>query len=113
MMMGFGMVFGGLTIWMKNIGQTTPLIQSVAMFFCGVYFPIAVLPEYLQPVADYMPFYYSIEGLRRSLMPISTGELMEYVWKLLLFAVAFILLGLFALRKGLKKVQKHGSLAFY
>jgi ABC-2 type transport system permease protein len=113
MMMGFGMIFGGLTIWIKAIGQTTSLIQGVAMFFCGVYFPITVLPGFLQPVAKFVPFYYPIEGLRRSLLAPQASEMMIYIGVILVCAVVFILLGLYTLRKGLAKAKKEGTLAFY
>lgn len=65
MMVGFGMIFGGLTIWLKNIGETVPLLQSVFMFFCGVCFPIAILPTFLQPIAKYLPFYYPHRGFKK------------------------------------------------
>ncbi|MEW6069576.1 MAG: ABC transporter permease [Candidatus Thermoplasmatota archaeon] len=114
LMIGFGMLFGGLTVWVKNIGETVHLIQNVTMFFCGVYFPITVLPKYLQPVAPYIPFYYSIEGLRKSLIPgITYGEIMSYVWILIALTIAFLLIGLYTLNKGLQKAKKEGSLAFY
>jgi ABC-2 type transport system permease protein len=114
LMTGFGILFGGLTIWAKNIGQTVPLIQNVAMFFCGVYFPITVLPEGLRSFAYYVPFYYSIEGLRKSLMPnASHTEIMGYVWVLAILAIAFLLVGLYTLNRGLLKAKKDGSLAFY
>ena len=114
MMTGFGMIFGGLTIWLKNIGETVTLIQNIAMFFCGVYFPVAVLPEQIQGVSYFMPFYYSIEGLRKSLIPSTNQiELLFYVIMLLLLSVSSIAIGLFVLKKGLIKAKKEGSLAFY
>lgn len=114
MMMGFGMIFSGLTIWLKNIGETIPLFQGIAMFFCGVYFPIAVLPEYLQPVAKFVPFYYSIQGIRKSLTTtISTSELISYIGILLILAILFVIIGLIVLHKGLVKAKKDGSLSFY
>jgi len=114
LMMGFGMIFAGLTIWVKNIGGAAPLIQNVAMFFCSVYFPITVLPVYLQPVAKYVPFYYSIEGLRKSLIPTTPElEIINYIIILLVLSVAFIFMGLYTLHKGLMKAKKDGSLVFY
>ena len=114
LMMGFGMIFGGLTIWVKNIGTLAILTQNIAMFFCGVYFPITVLPEYLQPIAKYVPFYYSIEGLRKSLIPTTPeSEIIKYVIILLVLSIAFILIGLYILHKGLNKAKKDGSLVFY
>ncbi|MCK4364754.1 MAG: ABC transporter permease [Thermoplasmatales archaeon] len=114
MMMGFGLIFGGLTIWLKNIGSTLPLLQNIIMFFCGVYFPISVLPEFMQPIANYMPFYYSIEGLRKSLIPSTpTSEVLFYVLVLLFLSILFMILGIFVLHRGLIKAKKGGSLSFY
>jgi ABC-2 type transport system permease protein len=114
MMSGFGMIFGGLTLKFKNIGQTIPLIQGIAMFFCGVYFPISILPEILQPLAKLMPFYYSIEGMRISLtVDKFTSELLFHLIILLILAVIFVIIGLTLLQKSLKNAKKEGSLAFY
>jgi len=114
MMTGFGMIFGGLTIWLKNIGETVPLLQSVSVFFCGVYFTIDVLPEFMRPIANYIPFYYPIEGLRRSLNPAaSTSEIMFFVGILLALSIISIILGVCVLHLGLTKAKKDGSLAFY
>ena len=114
MMMGLGFVFSGLTIWIKNIGETVPILQNIVMFFCGVYFPITVLPEFLQPVANIMPFYYSIEGLRLSMLPKTPqSELLYYTWILLILSIIFMAIGLIVLKKGLIKAKKDGSLGFY
>jgi len=114
MMIGFGMIFGGLTIWLKQIGETVTLLQNVALFFCGVYFPIAVLPELFQPIAQYVPFYYSIEGLRISLIPSTpASEIYYFIGVLLILSIIFVLTGLVVLRTGLAKAKRDGSLAFY
>jgi len=114
MMTGFGMILGGLTVWIKNIGDTAPLIQNIAMFFCGVYFPIAVLPGFLQGAAKFVPFYYAIEGLRLSLNPNTpVSELNYFTGILLILALFFLALGAYALHRGLIKAKKDGSLAFY
>jgi len=115
MMAGIGMMLGGLTIWIKNIGDMVPLLQSITIFFCPVYFPITVLPyEFLQTIAKFVPFYYSIEGLRLSLIPgIPESELIEYVLILLGLCVIFVAIGAYSLHRGLIKAKKDGSLAFY
>jgi ABC-2 type transport system permease protein len=114
MMIGFGMIFGGLTIWLKQIGETVGLLQNIVMFFCGVYFPVAVLPELFQPVAQFVPFYYSIEGLRLSLLSsTSISEIYYFIGILLVLSIFFIIVGLLVLRIGLAKAKRDGSLAFY
>ena len=114
MMFGFGLIFAGLTIQLKNIGAFILLLQNVSMFFCGVYFPITVLPQSLQPVANYIPFYYAIEGLRRSLVPTTpVEELLFYSLVLIVLSIIFILLGLYFLRRSLIKAKQDGSLSHY
>ena len=114
MMMGFGLIFGGLTIWLKNIGDTVPFLQNLSMFFCGVYFPISVLPAFLQPISKFIPFYYSIEGMRASLNSSTpNSEILYYILTLLILSIIFILLGIFVIHRGLVKAKKDGSLAFY
>lgn len=111
MMAGFGIMFSGLTLWMKNIGNTIPVVQNVAMFFSGVYFPITVLPAFLQEAARYVPFYYAIEGIRVTL--VEPNEATYYVLRLLLFTVIFLILGVYTLDRGMKKAKQDGSLSFY
>lgn len=114
MMMGFGLIFGGLTIWLKNIGSTVPLLQNVTMFFCGVYFPISVLPNNLEVISKFMPFYYSIEGLRKSLIVTTPkSELRFYILVVFVLSIVFLIIGLIVLKLGLRKAKKEGSLSFY
>jgi ABC-2 type transport system permease protein len=114
MMMGFGMIFGGLTIWVKNIEGTIPLLQNIVTFFCGVYFPIAVLPEVIRGVHIVIPFFYSIQGLRMSLIQSTpSSELFFYVEMLIFFVILFNTIGLLVLKLGLKKAKRDGSLSYY
>jgi ABC-2 type transport system permease protein len=114
MMFGFALIFAGLTIRLKNIGSLSLLLQNVTMFFCGVYFPVTVLPTVFQPIANYIPFYYAIEGLRRSLLPAtSVNELLFFIAILIILSVVFILLGLYFLHRCLTRAKKDGSLSFY
>ena len=114
MMMGFGMIFGGLTVWIKNIGETVPLIQNITTFFSNVYFPLSVLPIFCQKAARFNPFYYSIQGLRLSFDPSTDiNILLNYVMILLVIAVVVNIIGLYTLHLGVKKAKKDGSLLFY
>jgi len=114
MMVGFGMMFGGLTIWLKNIGDSIPFLQDITMFFCGVYFPPEVLPHPLEYVSYLIPFYYSMEGLRKSLIPSTEfAEIIFYIIILLVLSISSLYVGVVTLNKGLEKAKKEGTLAFY
>ena len=115
LMASIGMIFGGLTVWVKNIGDLVPLMQSITIFFCPVYFPITVLPyEFLQTIAKFVPFYYSLEGLRLSLIPgIPDSKLIEYALILAGLCIIFVIIGAYSLHRGLTKAKKDGSLSYY
>jgi len=114
MMMAFGLIFGGLTIWLKNIGQTIPLLQNIFMFFSAVYFPITVLPVFLRPVAKFIPFYYIIEGLRKSLdSSTPQSEIIYFILVITAITICLMVVGNYILKKCLIKAKKDGSLMFY
>jgi ABC-2 type transport system permease protein len=64
-MFGFGLAIGG---WAKNENQSAPLSNLVAfpmMFLSGVFFPVFLMPEWLQTVARFLPLTPIIEGIRQ------------------------------------------------
>ena len=63
-MFGFGLAIGG---WAKNENQSAPLSNLVAfplMFLSGVFFPIFLMPEWLQKIAHYLPLTPIVDGIR-------------------------------------------------
>ena len=113
MMGGFGMLFGGLTIWVKNIGQAFPVFQNISMIFAGVYFPLSVIPSYIRWLALLMPFYYQIEGIRLSLVPGKEVLVWHYVLMSALFAIILLVLGVASIHFGLNRARREGTTMFY
>jgi len=114
LMMGLGMIAAGLTFKYKRIGDFIPIIQNLAMFVSGVYFPLAVLPRFLQPVGRYQPFYYAMQGLRLSILPeVPVGTVQFYVGILAAWVIGSIIVGYYILLYELKKAKEDGSLAHY
>jgi len=73
-----------------------------------VYYPVAVLPEWLQPVAWALPPTYVFEGMRALVIDhVYRGDLMiaAFAFNVVLFAAAA-----FAFRKLLESAREHGSL---
>ncbi len=114
MMIGFGLMVAGLNVFLKQVGSLVSVVQGVAMFLCGVYFPLEVLPAIIQPLGKVLPMYYSIMGLRMALSEkASLPMIMQYVWILLILAVVALISGTYFLRKGLNRARKEGTLAYY
>lgn len=114
MMIGFGLMVAGLNVFLKQVGSIVSVVQGVAMFLCGVYFPLEVLPDAIRPVGRFLPMYYSITGLRMTLSDQATMEdIMWYFWLLLVMAAIALVVGTFFFKKGLNRARREGTLAYY
>lgn len=58
-----GMLVGTITKNPETAGIIGNIITFPMMFLAGTFFPISVMPEYLQTIAQGLPLYYLIEGL--------------------------------------------------
>lgn len=94
-MFGFGLAIGG---WAKNENQSAPLSNLVAfplMFLSGVFFPVFLMPEWLQDIARLLPLTPIIEGIRlvttesASLLDLGSELLIIGVWTIVIYFLAF------------------------
>lgn len=92
---GFGLAIGG---WAKNENQSAPLSNLIAfpmMFLSGVFFPIYLMPEWLQSISNLLPLTPVIDGIRAivtenaSLLSLGHEFLIIAVWIVIIYAVAF------------------------
>lgn len=114
MMIGFSFIIAGLNIRFKNVGPVFAFFQSIAMVFSEVYFPLKVLPEFFQPVAYCIPFYYPIIGLRTTLMPHCPFSLfLKYFLIIGVLSIFFLILGNRILKLEFNKAKREGTLAYY
>ncbi|MGC1121678.1 MAG: ABC transporter permease [Candidatus Methanofastidiosia archaeon] len=114
MMSGFGLMVGGLNVYVKQVGAIVDVIQRISYFLCGVVFPVSVLPQIVQPVAKFLPFYYALNALRLSLsVDPSLEALLPQMVLLSILAAGSFLVGVLTFRRGLRKARKEGTLAFY
>ena len=75
--------------------QMTHVIIAVLLLVSGVYYPVEVLPAFLQKLAVYSPATYVLDGTRQALLKgTPTLQLWQYIWPALLMGVVAIPLGL-------------------
>jgi ABC-2 type transport system permease protein len=58
-----GMLVGTVTKNPETAGVIGNIITFPMMFLAGTFFPISMMPQYLQSIAHVLPLYYIIEGL--------------------------------------------------
>ena len=87
---------------------------SVSGLLGGVFFPIAILPDWLRWISHILPVTHSLQGLRLSLLSsVPFSQIWPSVLALIGFSVVLLPLSLIAFRISLKKAKKDGSLTHY
>ncbi len=70
------------------------LVRGIFMIFCGITYPLAVLPDWMKQIALFLPLTYAIQDIRAAVLAEATfGELAADLQKLPLFAIIMPLLG--------------------
>ena len=95
-LMGLGLMGACLPLMSPEKGmQMTGIIEAVLLLVSGIYYPIEVLPQWLQYVSRLSPITYTLKGMRACLIDgASLSGVWEYIWPLLISGVIMIPLGL-------------------
>ena len=109
---GIGMVASILPLLYPERGaQMTNIVQALFLLVSGVYYPVSVLPGWLQVLAKFSPATYVLEGMRAALLP-STAEAdpVTYVWPLLLMGLVMLPLGIYLFQRAERYTKRTGKL---
>jgi len=85
--------------------------QGTLLVVSGVYYPVDVLPGWMQFIAKFSPATYALEGARSAIMdgaPLSA--LWSDIWPLLIIGAVSIPLGLWVFSRGELYAKRHGKL---
>jgi ABC-2 type transport system permease protein len=96
----------------KRGDPVTSLVGSLSALLGGVYFPLAVLPGWLQSVSFFLPFTHALEGLRQAVLNGRTLlELTTQVAVLSIFAVTLLPLSLAVFAYAIHQAKRLGTLS--
>jgi ABC-2 type transport system permease protein len=107
---GIGIASAAMVIVVKRGDVITGLASFGIGLLSGAFFPISVLPDWLQPIGEALPTRFAFDGLRAALFG---GEWAHDVAVLVLFAVALIPLSLVGFAAALHAAKRAGSIAEY
>jgi ABC-2 type transport system permease protein len=111
---GIGIAFASLVLRFKEANAMVFLVRGVFMIFCGISYPIAVLPAWMQSVAAALPLTYAIRDIRAVVLANATfADIRSDLAVLAVFAVVMPLLGygLFYLTE--RRSRRTGDLGQY
>jgi ABC-2 type transport system permease protein len=109
---GFGVIAAILPLLFPEKGsQMTHVIISLLLLVSGVYYPVSVLPNWLQVFAQYSPATYVLEGTRAALLNSApTLALWQYIAPLIVMGVVMIPIGLWLFRSAELYAKRTGKL---
>jgi ABC-2 type transport system permease protein len=110
---GLGMLAAVLPLLSPEKGlQMTNIIKALVLLVSGVYYPITVLPTWLQALSRLSPAYYMLTGMRAALLEgASASTLLEpCILPLLLTGVIMIPVGLYAFTRAERYAKQTGKL---
>ncbi len=87
------------------------IAQGTLLVVSGVYYPVSVLPDWMQFLAKFSPATYALEGIREAILEgKGLSELGDQIIPLVLIGVISIPLGLWVFRRGELYAKRHGKL---
>jgi ABC-2 type transport system permease protein len=90
------------------------LTAAVLVITSGSFFPITVLPEWLQVLARLNPITIAVDGVRAALLGAAGWpEAFRSAVSILPYAAVSLLAGVFALRAALRRERRRGTLGLY
>jgi ABC-2 type transport system permease protein len=92
--------------------QMTHIIVATLLLISGVYYPIEVLPGFLQALSKLSPAWYVLEGTRSALLEgMMLGDLWQYIWPVLVLALIMVPVGLKIFDLAERYAKRQGKLA--
>ena len=109
---GVGMVTAVLPLISPEKGAQLGFIaQGFLLVVSGVYYPVAVLPGWMQALATISPATYALHGIRAAVLDgAGLGDVWGDLWPLLVLGGVSIPLGLAVFRAGERYAKRHGKL---
>jgi ABC-2 type transport system permease protein len=109
---GIGMMTAVLPLISPEKGTQLGFVaQGLLLVVSGVYYPVSVLPGWMQALARISPATYALRGCRDAILR-GTGitGLWGDIWPLLIIGAVSVPLGLWVFHTGERYAKKHGKL---
>ena len=111
---GLGFAFASLVISVKEANTFVFLVRGLVMIFCGVSFPLSMLPGWMQTIADWLPQTYMIEAMRQAaLSNASLAQLAPTLNILLAFGAFWLTAGYILFQWMERRARKTGAIGQY
>ena len=113
-MTSLGIIAASFIMVLKRGDPVTLLISSLAVLLGGVYYPIQLMPQWLQQLSRLLPITYSLDAMRRTLLAdASFQDVMPDIIALAIFGIVLVPVSLLVFRYAVHRAKVEGSLAHF
>jgi ABC-2 type transport system permease protein len=106
-----GVLSAAFVLVFKRADPSGWVVEGLSYLFGGVYYPLAILPDWCQSLADFLPITHSLEAMRLLLLTqASFSDIQGALFSLALFSVIAGPISVGAFLWALRWVMKDGSL---
>jgi ABC-2 type transport system permease protein len=111
---GIGIISAAFVLIVKKGDPVAWALNGASSLLAGVYYPVSVLPGWLEPISRAIPLTYGLDAMRLAMLQgYSIYELRNDIFVLLGFTVVLTPLAFFIFKKALQRAKKEGSLIQY
>jgi ABC-2 type transport system permease protein len=109
---GIGMMTAVLPLISPEKGMQMGFItQGILLVISGVYYPVSVLPQWMQWLSTISPATYALRGIRHAILNgAGVTAVWGDIWPLLVIGLVAVPLGLFVFGVGERHAKRHGKL---
>lgn len=111
---GLGFAFASLVIVAREANTFVFLVRGMVMVFCGITYPVSVMPVWMQSIAAWMPPTQIISGMRAALLTAATPtQIAPTLLTLALMGAFWLTVGILLFRWTDRRAARTGSMGQY
>lgn len=109
-----GIVSAAFVLVLKKGDPVAWLFGSVSSLLAGVFYPVSILPDWLEPLSRFLPLTYALDAMRLTMLQGSSLYSVRFdLFVLLGFSVVLTPLAFLVFRQALRRAKMDGSLIQY
>jgi ABC-2 type transport system permease protein len=111
---GLGFAFASVVITAKEANAFVFLVRGLVMIFCGITYPVTLLPEWMRSVTYLLPQTYVIHAMRlAALSPATLADLLPDILPLIFFGAFWLTAGYLLFNWMERRARQTGSIGQY
>jgi len=111
---GLGFAFASVVITAKEANAFVFLVRGIVMLFCGITYPLAILPGWMQAISKWLPQTYIIHAMRSAALSTEGFNGIAHDLQMLVLFGAFWLVMGFALFNWMeRRARQTGAIGQY